>query len=489
MRTCVSHIALGICCLFLATGMPPAWAEEASSPVSPRRTDWFYQAGYGVFVHYLVGLQNNPEQVHSLGRSTSWDECVREFDVEKFAQTMEEVGAGYVIFTMMQRRREMIAPNETFDRLTGYRPGEACATRDLVAELYEALARRDIPLMLYWTGDGPIDDPKAAKALNAGIPVSTEFVRKWSDVVAEYAQRYGPKVKGWWVDGCYRFIGYDEEKLGILAEGLRAGHPDRIIALNPGVESEVRAYSRHEDFTCGEQNRFFDMPVNRFIDGKQWHILSYLGCARSGEGSGWGQPGTAYSKRELAEYVFDVHQRGGVVSIDALLYRDGSLDRSQMEVLKAIRRELNEGKQRPPVPPGNKAYRKPAELLSLDGSHRLVVNSGRHFPRLGVDGDPRTFALAGGEWPWTFEVNLVDTTPLERIKVTFGPGYATEFAIRVSADHVNWQTVAEKKGHDGSPFEVKFPPVPARYVRICGPKLDGPNQPGSQMSIAELEVY
>ncbi len=50
-------------------------------------TDWFRKAGCGVFVHYLAGLQNNREQIHSLGRETSWDECVREFDTERLAET------------------------------------------------------------------------------------------------------------------------------------------------------------------------------------------------------------------------------------------------------------------------------------------------------------------------------------------------------------------------------------------------------------------
>ncbi len=63
-------------------------------------TDWFQRAGYGVFVHYLEDLQNDPQQVHSLGRKTSWDECVREFDARRFADAMAEVGAGYVIFTV-----------------------------------------------------------------------------------------------------------------------------------------------------------------------------------------------------------------------------------------------------------------------------------------------------------------------------------------------------------------------------------------------------
>lgn len=445
-------------------------------------TDWFHKAGYGVFVHYLAGIQNNRERVHSLGRESSWDECVREFDTERFAETMQEAGAGYVIFTVMQIKRFMIAPNGTFDRISGYKPGEACSTRDLVEDLHRSLSRRKIPLMLYWTGDGPRGDAKAGPAFGWKSPVTTDFVRKWASVAQEYGERYGDKVAGWWVDGSYDFIGYDEAKLGILAKALRAGNPKRIIALNPGVDPQVRAYSRHEDYTCGEQNRFFDMPVNRFIKGEQWHILSYLG-------SGWGHPGCAYGKRELAEYVFDVSQRGGVVSVDVLLFRDGSLDRSQVEVLKAVRHELATGKARPPIPPGNLAYRKQAKLLSLDGSRALPACMGKHFARHGVDGRRDTVAHAANEWAWTYEVDLIDTVAVRRIKVTFGRNFATHFELRLSADRKTWQTVASKADHDGAPHEATFDPVKARHVRVCALKPDKEGQKGGQMSVAELEVY
>jgi len=208
-----------------------------------RNTDWFVKAGYGVFVHYLDGIQNNADQLHSLGKQTSWDECVRDFDTERFAADVEASGAGYAIVTVMQISRFMIAPNATFDRITGYKPGEACATRDLIEDLYQSLSRRNIKLMLYWTGDGPRADDKAGPAYGCGNPVSKEFVQKWADTFREYGERYGDKIAGIWCDGCYSFIGYDDEKLGILAAGLHAGSDTRIIALNPGVDPEVRRTS------------------------------------------------------------------------------------------------------------------------------------------------------------------------------------------------------------------------------------------------------
>jgi hypothetical protein len=175
-----------------------AGAGVVAAETSPHhKTDWFAKAKYGVFVHFLNGLQNNPEHVASLGKKTSWDKCVHEFDVERFATRMEEAGAGYVIFTVMQRSRYMIAPNATYDRLTGYRPGEACSTRDLIEDLYQALNRRKIPLMLYWTGDGPCDDPQAARGLKwpGTGKVSLEFVKNWADVVREYGSAIKTKSK------------------------------------------------------------------------------------------------------------------------------------------------------------------------------------------------------------------------------------------------------------------------------------------------------
>ncbi|MCS7238410.1 MAG: discoidin domain-containing protein [Thermoguttaceae bacterium] len=470
-------VSLVLCTIHMAR------AEET------HRTDWFSAAKYGVFVHYLNSVQNDPEHVASLGKHTSWDECVAEFNVELFAQRMAEAGAGYVIFTAMQLERFLIAPNATFDKLTGYQPGEACATRDLIEELYQALARRNIPLLLYWTGDGPAHDPQAAAALGCGTPVSEEFVRRWAAVAAEYGRRYGSKIRGWWVDGCYPWTGYDEKKLGILAEGLRAGFPDRIIALNPGVQDRVRPYSTHEDFTTGEQNVFFDRPIDRFVNGKQWHILAPLGRT-------WAEPGTQLGKRQLAEYVFAVTAVGGVVSIEVLLYRDGDLDRSQLEVLKPLRERLGlyeqlahawrEGKA---VPPHNKAWCKPARLLNVDGLYALFPSAEVFHAYLGVDGNPDTFAQAGGEWPWAFEVDLLRPETIRRIVIQFGPGYATEYEVLTSTDFETWTTLARKTDGKGGRVEFEIKPMKARVIRVRGLRPDGPNQEGTQMSIAELQVF
>jgi hypothetical protein len=209
-------------------------APAYGSPHNPD-TDWFRDAGWGVFVHYLWDVQNVGKRENAQGKPpTTWDALVHEFDTEKFAEQVKETGAPYVFFTMMQRTRYLIAPNATYDKLTGYKPGEACATRDLVADLHRSLDKRGIKFMLYWTGDGPREDAQAAKGLGGWDGrVSDQYVNNWADVVAEYSRRYGDRVKGWWVDGCYAHIGYNEQRWRILAKALKAGNPRAIIALKP----------------------------------------------------------------------------------------------------------------------------------------------------------------------------------------------------------------------------------------------------------------
>jgi F5/8 type C domain/Putative Ig domain len=141
-----------------------------------------------------------------------------------------------------------------------------------------------------------------------------------------------------------------------------------------------------------------------------------------------------------------------------------------------------------PVPPGNLAWRRPAQLLSRDGSHSLVA-SAFHFAHYGVDGIPLTFACGGGEWAWTYHVDLEAVHKVNRIVINFGKGYPTEYKVHLSRDGEAWQTVHHGAGSPNDRYEHVFEPMGARYIRIEAVKPDGPNQEGVQMHIAELDVY
>lgn len=309
--------------------------------------DRFYNKKWGVFTHFLYTIQNNPELPNSYGKQTSWDELVNEFDTEELAKNLHEMGAGYLIFTVMQGKRYMIAPNSAFDKIAETKPGEACSSRDLIEDLYQSLSKYDIDLFLYFTGDGPLRDPSIGEKFGlvegkSWGAITKSFVDKWTSVLEEYAVRYGEKVKGWWIDGCYKeFLGYTDELLEIYYNVCKKGNPSALVALNDGVaENGISVGYTKEDFTCGERNYFDFIPTQRFYGEAQAHILAPLGNSDSGIGQTWGSFGCAYSKEFLAEYVEKVHNAGGVVSIDTGIYRDGKFCDAQKETLKYVGKKL-----------------------------------------------------------------------------------------------------------------------------------------------------
>ena len=298
---------------------------------------------WGVFTHYLWSVQNNPEHPNNQGVGrTSWDECVDSLDVERLAADVAKTGAHYYFLTLMQGDRYMIAPNATFDRIAGTAPGEACSKRDLVLDVWNALQKYGIDLYLYYTGDGPYRDPEVGPRFGFTEPrelgVTLPFVEKWASVLEEYSVRYGDKVKGYWIDGCYTdYFKYNNELLAHFYRAVKAGNPDAIVACNDGVKDYYHKNYENEDFVCGEFNDFFVLPRERFISGAQAFMLAPLGkSGGESEWEDWGKAGVKRDSEYLRNFISCCNSTGGVVTVDIALYRDGSLDPAQVKVLSEI---------------------------------------------------------------------------------------------------------------------------------------------------------
>jgi alpha-L-fucosidase len=313
------------------------------------KTDWFKNAKYGLLVHYLFGLQNGKEP-WNLGKVTSWDSCVNSFNVKKFAFDVAQTGAGYVIFTTQQNSQYFSCPNTTFERITGYPRGTATPRRDLINEIATALRARGIALMLYVTGNGPFVDGKSMKALTRNkekmrrdktfgdvLEVNKDFLDSWSLILKDISLRYKEKVKGWWVDGAYPFIGYNDTLLTVLSKALKAGNKNAIVAFNPAPKDTVSYYTILDDFTAGEMFHKNTFPRTRFLKQAQWHAVTFLGAD-------WGQPGLRYSGKEIEDYIIACNKKGGVVTLDVCLLRDGSLDIDQKDALKKITGNIRKAK-------------------------------------------------------------------------------------------------------------------------------------------------
>ncbi len=300
-----------------------------------RRTQRLHDAKWGVFNHFLGGREIKTPQ--------EWAAKVNAYDVKKVADQLEACGAKYYFITIMQGRKWLCAPNATFDKIAGTRPGEACAERDLPMELAAELSKRGIDLYLYFTGDGPYIDREVGSRFGFTEPryagVTKPFVEKWAAVLEEYAVRYGDRVKGWWMDGCYAgFFGYTDDLLALYRAAILKGNPNAIMAFANGVRPYYDRYTKLGDFTAGEFNDFYCVPKERFVDGAQAFALIPLGAWIPGLSASftWCKPGTKRSADYVADYVKLVNENGGVVTIDVAVANDGAWCPEQLEVLKAV---------------------------------------------------------------------------------------------------------------------------------------------------------
>lgn len=305
---------------------------------------------WGVFSHYLYHSICNPDEVHNRGvGEVSWCDAVNMFDVERVAYTLHKMNAGYYFITLMQGTRHMLAPNETYDKIAGTLPGEACATRDLPMELGLALEKYGIDLCLYYTGDGPHKDPDIGPKFGFigngrdGHKVDSEFCEKWASVAGEYAERYGGLVKAWWMDGMYDdLFGYTNELRGIYHKAIKKGNPDAAVAFNNGVKPGFWRVYPEEEFVCGEFNDFLVVPYNKYIEGAQAHVLAPLGYDKEGfiDWNGWSKTGLRHTKEYMRDYIRACARVGAAVSVDILTHIDGSFDIEQEAAMRWVGENL-----------------------------------------------------------------------------------------------------------------------------------------------------
>lgn len=301
---------------------------DSSNP----NTDWFSQAKYGVFIHFLLSGKEGLEKAEA-------------FDTAALAGQLEEMGAGYLVVTLGQNSGYFNAPNAAYEKRTGYRPGERCSTRDLPLDLHRALEPKGIRLMLYLPCQAPNEDARAQKAfgLPQGAkdqPIDLAFAEKWSEVIQEWSDRYGDKVAGWWFDGGYEWVGFNEAIADRYAAAAKHGNPKAIVTFNPGVK--IVRWTKAEDYTAGELNEpLAEIPESRWVGGSQWHALTYLG-------DGWGRRNTRFTDGQWVEWAQKVAARQGVITLDLGPNYDaaagpvGQLAKAQVEQVKAVRAALRE---------------------------------------------------------------------------------------------------------------------------------------------------
>lgn len=296
------------------------------------KTAWFARCGWGVFCHYLTTPQTTADE---------WNRMVNAFDVAGLARQLQSVHAPYFFITIGQGSGHYCAPNQVYDDSSGVRPSK-CSRRDMIADLYDALHPLGIELLVYVGADGSWGDHEARRRL--GMPNHwsdggfewgrgerwaqfrwIQFMRNWEAICREWSLRWGSKVRGWWIDGCYgaeyRYPESEEPNFNTFSTALRAGNPDAIVAFNPGVFTPVIHYSDHEDYTAGEIAEALPECKGPFVVGStghkdRFHILSYLG-------ESWGKGEPRFPDEMACGYTKHVTSKGGVITWDVPILKNG----------------------------------------------------------------------------------------------------------------------------------------------------------------------
>lgn len=309
----------------------------AGNAYAANRAAWMQEAKWGVMNHYLADWIARTENIEM--NVDQWNKLIDAFNVEGLAEQVRSVGAGYYIITIGQNSGYYLAPNPTYDRLTGIIPTK-CSRRDLVADLSAALSKRNIKLIVYLPSGAPAGDRVARQALqwqDGGSGRNRDFQLKWEKVIADWSRRWGDKIAGWWFDGCYwpnTMYRFEEApNFATFAAAARAGNPDNIVAFNPGVVDRIISVTPHEDYSAGEINDPDRLMIRRSVrglmDGTQVHVLSYLGET-------WGRGAPRFREEKIVQWSCQVVKSGGAITWDVPILKDGLMSDEFIQQLKNI---------------------------------------------------------------------------------------------------------------------------------------------------------
>lgn len=303
---------------------------------APNKAAWMAQGSFGVMTHYLLSPEGStPEE-----KTVNLNRMVDNFDLEAYVAQIEETGADWVIFTLMQGTGFLSSRSEYVDKLqSGISP-----RRDLIPELGRRLHERGKRLIVYMPSPHTGADPVVKSLIGLG---TEGYVERHNELVRELSLKAGKDIDGWWFDSCGP---QDDAAWQREMDACRAGNPDAVIAFS-GAEfcaaGSIKPLCPIEDYHAGEihlledgkirtdfvyppgegnilvdenrklrkrgQEAKFYMPEGQFIDNVQWHGLLPIDLTFN--------PAVPnqychYTDKELFKFVDAIKAVGGALTIN-----------------------------------------------------------------------------------------------------------------------------------------------------------------------------
>lgn len=293
--------------------------ENKRAIASRASTNWLVKTGYGLMFHW-TSQSVNPD-----GSQKTYADAVNSFDVERFANMVEETGAGYVIFTIGHAEQYCPAPIDSWEKL---HPGKT-TKRDLIGEIATALNTKNIRLICYMhslsTARFKLDDNET-------------FFTNFKSILDEFGTRYKERLEGYWFDCWYQiFEGYPEIPFEKFFNATKIGNKDRIICLNSWIYPSVSPW---QEYWAGEVASPVALPENGFMKGGPAPDLPYQALLIMEPY--WVQekaemPDPRFTSTELSQYIRNCMNHGGAVTINLGIYQDGTVGEKALKVMKDVR--------------------------------------------------------------------------------------------------------------------------------------------------------
>ena len=307
--------------------------QDASS------TNWLVAAKYGLMFHWTS--QTKPRN----GPPKPYCDAVRDFDANRFANMISQMGAGFVVFTTSHAGFYFPGPNPVVDAIL---PGRTCP-RDLVGDLAKALGSHNIKLELYfhpghddneWWQRTHFNEDKAA------------YFDLWCRIINQIGKQYGDQLAGFWFDdAAFTYYPFNAPWQRMTA-AAKTGNAKRLIAYNswilPKLNDFYEVFAGENTFSKQMIDGDDYLPIGgtgRFTGGPQQWLQGQVTTIINGD---WGHFKTdtpidppRYSADVMIEKIEDSISRRNVPLLDVEVYQDGTISPETFQMFQAVSREVN----------------------------------------------------------------------------------------------------------------------------------------------------
>lgn len=317
----------------------------------PKRADasWLAKCKFGISTHWTA-------QSKTVGQDDwlPFEETVKRFSAEHYANQIADAGAEYVIFTGAHALQMLPAPCAAIDRVLAGRTSQ----RDLIGELLEACHARGVRFILYYNHScNRGDDPDWEYAVGYHAPDKSRLIGNLHGIIRELGERYKDRLDAWWFDSCaaldpsdwhhgfhhpvttdmrgYR-IDWDS-----WIDSAKAGYDRRLVTLNPGMLYH-HVYSMRQDYEAGEANDPVAVPAAQFtqegLQGHRWVCLDNTGWVHNQVATPLAKP--IYDARYIEAYVKSCNNVHVPVTFNVDIDRSGELSPDSLAMLAAMKQRL-----------------------------------------------------------------------------------------------------------------------------------------------------